>query len=174
MTEATRANVELAIKALTLVVAVFGIYQYFADRRVARELAARQAAIQYVTEYNSAENRGHRQRLSEFWMRNADAFLWIQKNGSSRQDYESFLLSAFENDKQSRELLTAVYSITNFYGQIALCQSTGVCDSEVINSNFCKSAKDFNERYQAIFVQIGAISGTPNFGDGVRQAGRQC
>jgi hypothetical protein len=174
MSEGARANVELAIKALALLVAAFGIYQYFADRQVARDLAARGAALQYVANYDSVELRSHRQKLSEFWIRNADALLWIQKNGSSEGDYQSFLLSAFENDKYSRDLLTSVYSLTNFYEQVSLCQTTEVCDADVITKHFCSSAKDFQQRYDAIFVQIAAISGTPDFGNGVRQTGRRC
>lgn len=169
-----RPDAELAIKVAALLVALFGVYQYFNDNRTARQLAARQAALQYVTSYDSVDSRAHRQKLSEFWIRNSDAFLWMQKNGVSSKDYESFLLASFENDKNSHDLLNAVYDLTNFYDQLALCREAGICDGPVVTSYFCKSAKDFNHRYSAIFVQLGVLSGAPDFANGMKVIGQQC
>jgi hypothetical protein len=169
-----RSNIEMAIKVVGLFAAIFGVYKYFDDIAEARSLAARQAALAYVVTYNGPELKNHGQTLFKFWVRNSDAVVFMQKNGMSNADYRSFLLTAFEHADHPEQLLDAVYALSTFYDQVELCRSARVCESTVVQTHFCKNAREFFRKYQPIFAQLAVLSAVPDFGGGARALGQSC
>ena len=168
------SRLDLIIRIVSLCVAMFGIFQYFHNITLDRSRRAAEASLGYVASYNGEDLKQQRRLLFEFWIRNGDALIWLEQHKVSGQEYQSFMLSAFENDKKGRGLLESVYNIANFYDQVEVCRSTHICDSQVILNHFCPSATDFRDKYGPIFVQLGALSGTPNFAQGVKEMAQAC
>ena len=169
-----RGSLETTIKVVGLLTAMFGVYRYFEDSSKARNLAERQAALSYVATYNGSEIKSSARTLFKFWVRNADAVVYLQTVGMSADDYRSFLLTAFEHDESPAQLLDAVYGTATFYDEVALCRSAKVCDASIIKTNFCSSAHEFASKYQPVFAQLAILSATPAFGAGAKALGQSC
>lgn len=161
-------------KFVGMIAAVFGVAKYFLDAESARVLKTREAALEYVAIYGDTELRDHRQSLFEFWLQNADATAYMRREGHSDADYDNFMLTAFTTDPKRRELVGAVYSLANFYDQVALCRSTKICSAEIVDQNFCKGATGFTTDYRPIIALLATGSGADDFAKGARELSALC
>ncbi|MDX1170771.1 hypothetical protein GOL87_28100 [Sinorhizobium medicae] len=174
MKDRLREYITLAVQVIGVLGVFFGVYKYYSDIEMTRQIEARKQALSYVERYGATELRNHRQEALEFWLKHSDVVTHIRKQGASEDAYRAFFFAALDHDQSSKTLLNALYAMNNFYDQVAFCRESRVCDEEVIDAYFCENANIFFTTYDPIFDSLGQMSGVADFGRGARELAKPC
>lgn len=170
----TRENIELGIKIVTVAVALFGVWKFFADRADAESLERNSRSLNFIEAYASSELAGARRVLFEFWTDNSAFLENLHANGADERTYSIFARVALREYERSAELQEALFRVANFYDQVWHCRSAKVCEPAVLDTYFCTRASLQSSAYTPFFAELGRSSGYEDFGEGLLQYSQSC
>lgn len=153
-----KEKAELAIKILSLFVALFGVAAYFLDKHLERDLEKRAASLALVREFYEDESSAHRLSLFEFWRSNQYHFERLSRlsltDNELREEYNELFSS-----NETSSVLKSLFALAEFYDRVGLCVNSGVCASTHLGEALCLQSKAYYSSYGRYLEQIGPRSG---------------
>ncbi len=174
MSEARKSAIELALKIIAILIAAFGIWQYFAEKEGAQAAAAKERSIAYIEGFASPDMGSAREVLFSFWLSQESFVRHIQSNAITERSYVKFIHFAFSHYDDRNEMLSALFLLANMYDQIFYCREAGICDTIILDDYFCPIATKQLAVYGPFYKILSGSVGSTDFGSGLKKYAGSC
>ncbi|MEH6836032.1 MULTISPECIES: hypothetical protein [Falsihalocynthiibacter] len=155
---------ETAVTILTVIVALFGVGQYFYDTTSSRANSKKERSISYIQQYADSSLLGARQDLADFWVGQPDLVGVFRSKKMSSRSYAALLeVSVFRSSKDTI-IRKPLLKIDNFFTQVGFCRSSGLCNPELLDAYFCDTARKYTFVYSPFFSKISELTGDTGIG----------
>ena len=155
--------VDKTLKLAALIVAGFGIYEYFDTIRTDKLQATKQRSLEYIDRLDAEDAQNARKTLGNFWSQRPAFRRAVFSGDLTAENYSSLLVSSIIGAENSQEVLGAIYALESVYSGAGRCLAAELCDSETINGSLCLPAKQFLAYYQPALELIAMNFASPTF-----------
>lgn len=174
MSEGFRTGVDYFLKILAMLIALFGVWKYFADKDAAVDAAAKAKSISYIHSYASGNMRDAREVLFSFWV-SQDAFIdHVRSNKITHRDYENFVRFVLPRYENPKALQGALFSLANLYDQIIHCRESAICDAAILDDYFCPIVVQQQAQYGPFYEVLRADVASKDFGKSLERYAGFC
>jgi hypothetical protein len=174
MTEERKDTIEIIVKVVGTLVALFGIWEFFRGQEVNRAKDAQEKSIGYIERYASPEMLASREALFEFWLSQQPFIEHIESNPITERAYDNFVHFTFPRYTKRAKLQSALFSMANLYDQIFYCRKTGICDAVILDDHFCSVVMKQEHVYRPFFEIMGGSVGSTDFASGLKRYAELC
>lgn len=174
MSENARYLIETGFKLVAAAVAIFGVWKYFSDVSLGRELEARSRALAMIERYGGQELREARRELFAFWVSKPDVVAHLGKGAVSERAYGNFIRTAFASDPNAASLQRALYVLAAFFDELDFCIDSAVCDRAMAERYFCPIVGRLAPLYAPALEDLRTRSGYDAYGAGLTSLARRC
>ena len=170
-----KSDVELTVKVVGALIAIFGVWAFFDDRAIVREEAASQRSLSYVEKFESESLISERNFIFEFWIGKENIIAAIaQENGISNREYDNLVRVSYEAYDKKSDLTESLIKMDNFYAQVNFCVSYELCNENLIMDYFCPRVGAFHGTYAPFFQYIGRQYEFQNLGHSTADFSQSC
>ncbi len=169
------ANIELVIKIVTVLVAVFGVWKFFSDQAAAVRLAARGEALKVMRDYSSEQLIQARKALVDFWKANPQFISYVEEAKTlSSNEYTMFIARVLPAYDQFDQLQTAIFRINDYMDATYYCRQSKICDATLLDGFVCDKALEYSMTYGPFFDVMNRLIASRDFGQGARLYAEDC
>lgn len=155
---------ETLAAALTAVLALFGVGQYFYDTAAARVNDKKERSISYIEQYAESDLLSAREKLADFWSEQPELVGIFRIETISRRSYGALLSASVFRTSKDVPIQQALLQLDNFFTQVGFCRSSGLCNPELLDSYFCDTAQKYAFVYEPFFDRISERTGDTSIG----------
>lgn len=156
-----RERIELALKIVTICIALFGIWKYFSDRNAVVVAEQKARSLTYIDRFSSPELVEARSELLAFWKDYPKFIAFIRENEISTRAYRNFVQATYPSYKNSHEIDSALFRLLLVFDEISYCRDSGLCDLRILDDFFCsyvtRYARVYGPFYEKLSSDIGAV-----------------
>jgi hypothetical protein len=152
---------EFGLKVLVTVIALFGVWKFFADRNAEALARAQSRSLGYIERFGGKDMVDARAELIKFWRKYPEfaAFVRQKKGEITEREYSNFVATTYPVYPGRTEMDNALFRIV-FYDEVAYCRTASTCNVEILDSYFCnyvvRHARDYAPFYAQISAEIGS------------------
>lgn len=164
MSEGRKFQIDLTLKIVATLIAIFGVWKYFAEKDAAATAAAKARSIGFIERYASSDMRGAREALFSFWLAQESFVDHIRSNAITQREYGNFVRFSFPRYGDRKAMQSALFSLANLYDQVFHCRAAGICDSAILDEYFCPIAAQQQRIYGPFYEILRAGVASTDFG----------
>lgn len=168
------ARLDLALKIVATLIALFGVGKYFADRAHARDLAARDRALGYIERFGSAELVATRARLLGFWRDYPEVAAVVGTRGITQREFAMFVEATYPARADRAEIDDALFRMQVFLDEMSYCRASDVCDREILDGFFCNFAQRYAKAYGPFYARLARDIGAAPIDAGLQAFAAEC
>lgn len=146
-------KIDVILKVIATIIAIFGVWKYFDGRSQAEIVAAQERSLGYVERFGDSTLVGARRQLLNFWQEYPQVGGAILDGTMTSNSYRMFVSRFYRSYPNRKDLDNALFRITVFFDELYYCRNSSVCDSSILDSYFCDYAERFSSAY-APFYEI--------------------
>ncbi|WP_139836571.1 hypothetical protein, partial [Roseovarius aestuarii] len=130
-------RIELSLKIIATLIAIFGVWKYFADRHDERLVAAQNRSLGYIERFGGSDLVAARGRLLAFWQ-DYPELVAATKGGSLTEDGYALAVDAVYAAHENRKHVDdALFRMQVFLDEMSFCRSSAACDGDILDGFFC-------------------------------------
>ena len=150
----TKDRVDLALKLIATLIAVFGIWKYFADRATAEQTAAKNRSLGYIERFAGKALVDARGRLLAFWKDYPEFAAVTNERSITQREYALFVNATYPNRSDRAQIDGALFQMQVFLDEVAYCRGSGVCDAAILDGFFCDYVQRFSTAYAPFYERL--------------------
>ncbi|MCW8088250.1 hypothetical protein [Sabulicella glaciei] len=165
---------DVALKVTATLIAIFGVWSFFAQRAEAVRVAREERALAYIARFGGTDIVVARTALLDFWRRYPTFTAEARTRALSSREYEGFVAAAYPNDAARGEVDAALIRLLVFYDEVAFCHRAGTCDRSILFGYFCPHVTQHARVYRPFHALLGAAVGTDGLDRHLDELARSC
>ncbi len=168
-------KIDLGLKIFAAGIAAFGVWKFFADQALTRDLSARAESLRVVRDFSGSSMIDAREELTRFW-RNYPEFISStdEHNVVSNREYRGFVRSAMKTYSGAEQLSTALFRLNDYYETLYLCRLSNICDAQLLDTFRCDTAVAHQRYYADFFNELNRAIGGDDFGVSLASYATSC
>lgn len=174
MTSNQISMLDAFVKVSSVLIAVFGVLQYFHQISLASERVAKGRSLSLVEEFGSDSIASSRMSISSFWIEHQGYVHHMNSFGASEKEQKRYLMYALENYDDKRSFVESVLKLTTFYDRLGYCVSSMSCDYKIVCEYFFKRAEEFYSSHHLFLEEFKEIGPYLDVGDGPERVMELC
>ena len=151
---------DLLVKVVATVVALFGVWKFFADRDALAIAETRTRSLSYMERFAGEDMIQARASLTQFWRSHPEFAAYVREEKLTEREYSNFVAVAYSNYAERPALDAALFRLLVFFDELEYCRHAELCDKVILHSYFCKfavrQAKVYGPFYTRMSAEIGA------------------
>lgn len=169
-----RTTIELGLKVIATLIALFGVGKYFFDLSLDRQLSAKAAALERINRLSAGDVDAARNILFQFWLENAQVVTLLREQSVTERAYTNFIITAFDGAENRLDLIQSIYSLSQHYDDVFFCLDSSLCDSGMMLEYYCPRVSVTYRAYGPIIQTLRDQSGYSSFGAGIQALSELC
>ncbi|WP_143071580.1 hypothetical protein [Tranquillimonas rosea] len=173
MREAVHARIDIGLKVLATVIAMFGVVKYFHALGVAEDLARKGESRAVIAAYSSENMQVARTALVHFWV-GQPSFLGMEDvaNGASGRAYFALARKKLANGDEA--LWQSLFTVSSYFDDAWFCRSSTLCDQEILDEFVCSKSLAINKTYREFFNAMNVQLRASSFGKSLAKYSGVC
>lgn len=167
-------KIELTIKVIAVLIALFAIPKFYLDNAESRRIAAANASLTLIDEYGQENLQNARLILVGFWFEHRDVIKATHGTDLSDRTYSLLVRALLSDTDNQHELNRPLFQISSFYSRVYHCRESSVCSRTLLDSYFCEQSKAYSSIYGAFFELTGETAGMVEMGQDLRAYSNEC
>ena len=147
-------RIELSLKIIVALVAVFGVWKFFADRATEKQIAAEERALSYIERFGHHDFVMARTKLLSFWKDYPQFVSVINKRAVTDREYNNFINIAYPIREDRADIDAALFSIQLFLDEVVYCRWSAVCDVTIVDGFFCDFVQGVSRVYAPFYARL--------------------
>jgi hypothetical protein len=165
---------DVTLKVIATLIAIFGVWSFFAQRAEAVRVAREERALAYIARFGGTDIVAARTALLNFWRRYPTFAAEVRSRALSPREYEGFVAAAYPTDAARTEVDAALMRLLVFYDEIAFCHRAGTCDKPILLGYFCSHATQHARVYAPFYARLAAAVGADGLDRHLDELARTC
>jgi hypothetical protein len=168
-------DIEFWLKFVAVAVAVFGVWQYFEERKAAALMAAQAESLRIIRGYSSENILAARETLTQFW-RDQPAFVSYAsgEKAISPNEHSNFVRRTLPRYAKADDMHNALFLASDYFDNVYHCRTSGLCDEKLLDQFLCSKAEAFLHEYQPFFQAFEGTLGAQEFGRSLAEYVESC
>ena len=169
-----KKSVELALKVIATLVALFGVVKYFVDNDRTHKAQLSSNSLEFIERYSASELLKDRKTVLDFWIENSEYLDALLKHGVRKSIYEDQVYALVLKSKRSDELFNSIFRLGNFFDQVHFCKSGSIFNEQMLETYFCESISNFNTGVGVTLSKVRHATSIQTVGQGANEFGEKC
>ncbi|WP_207541254.1 hypothetical protein [Sabulicella rubraurantiaca] len=165
---------DVALKVIATLIAIFGVWSFFAQRAEAVRVAREERTLACIARFGGTDIVAARTALLNFWRRYPTFAAEARSRALSPREYEGFVTAAYPNDAARGEVDAALIRLLAFYDEIAFCHRAGTCDRAILLGYFCSYVTQHARVYRPFHALLAAAIGADGLDRHLDELTRSC
>jgi hypothetical protein len=153
-------RIDLALKLTATLVALFGVWKFFADRSAAAVAEERVRSLSYIERFAADDMVEARADLAGFWRSYPEFAAQVREEALTQREYAGFVAAAYPAYGDRTSVDAGLFRMLVFFDEVAYCRDAGLCDVAILDSYFCghavRQARVYGPFYERMSAEIGA------------------
>lgn len=156
-------HLDTVLKVIATIIAVFGVWQYFADNHRSRITETKKEALSLVSEWSSPNLIRNREALANYWESQPAFSQYIRNTDAiTENEYTNFIYRTVPQHPDFIVISNALFQINDYFDRAYCCRKAKICDAEILDQFLCERSLVLNRVYGPFMdlknLRIGSVS----------------
>ena len=167
-------RIELSLKIIGTLIAIFGIWKYFADRHDERVVAAQNRSLGYIERFGGSGLVAARGRLLTFWQDYPELVAATKEGKLTEDGYAAAIDKVYAAHENRKHVDDALFRMQVFLDEMSFCRSSAACDPVILDGFFCEYTQRFSRAYAPFYARLSRDIGAKPIDAGVQALAEDC
>ncbi len=167
-------RIELSLKIIATLIAVFGIWKYFADQHSERVVAAQNRSLGYIERFGGSDLVAARSRLLAFWQDYPELVIATKAGGLTEPGYALAVDAVYTRHKNRKQMDEALFRMQVFLDELSFCRKSAACDAAILDGFFCEYVGRFSRSYAPFYARLSNDIGAEPIDASLRNLANEC